>query len=133
MDNKYDMTNIDLIHGGDGCRASGIKPEKFESLKKLAGEEKVNHPSHYNREDAMECIDEMVLVFGREAVKNFCLCNVWKYRYRASDKNGEVDLEKSDWYMKKYKELSQDYIVKKPEKEYTFDITDYTKYLNKKD
>ena len=79
----------------------------FENLKKLAGEEKVNHPSHYNREDAMECIDEMILIFGKEAVKNFCLCNIWKYRYRAADKNGEIDLEKSDWYMKKYKELTE--------------------------
>lgn len=65
----------------------------------------VNHPSHYNREGSIECIDEMVTVFGKEAVKNFCLCNVWKYRYRASDKNGIEDLKKSDWYMNKYKEL----------------------------
>lgn len=70
--------------------------------------EKVNHPSHYNREDAMEAIDEMVLVFGKEAVKNFCLCNVWKYRYRAADKNGKEDLKKSDWYLNKYKELSNE-------------------------
>lgn len=82
--------------------------EKFENIKKLAEEDKVNHPSHYNREDAMESIDEMVLVFGKEAVKNFCLCNVWKYRYRAADKNGQEDLKKSDWYMKKYKELCAD-------------------------
>ena len=80
----------------------------YENLIKLAGEEKINHPSHYNREDAMECIDEMVLVFGKEAVKNFCLCNIWKYRYRAADKNGEIDLEKSDWYMKKYQELCEE-------------------------
>ena len=64
----------------------------------------VNHPSHYNRENAMECIDEMELIFGKEAVKNFCLCNAWKYRYRASDKNGEEDIKKSDWYLNKYKE-----------------------------
>jgi hypothetical protein len=69
--------------------------------------ETVNHPSHYNRENAMECIDEMVLVFGEEAVKNFCLCNSWKYRYRAADKNGEEDLKKSDWYIQKYKELKE--------------------------
>ena len=67
--------------------------------------EAVNHPSHYNREGALECIDEMILVFGKEVVKNFCLCNAWKYRYRAADKNGEEDLKKSDWYLKKYKEL----------------------------
>lgn len=80
---------------------------KFENIKKLAGEDNVNHPSHYNREDAMECIDEMVLIFGKEAVKNFCLCNAWKYRYRAADKNGMEDLKKSDWYLKKYKELNE--------------------------
>lgn len=67
--------------------------------------ETVNHPEHYNREGGMECIDEMVLVFGKEAAMNFCLLNVWKYRFRAADKNGEEDLEKSDWYMAKYAEL----------------------------
>ena len=69
--------------------------------------EAVNHPAHYNRPNSMECIDEMLLVFGREAVMNFCLCNSWKYRYRAGDKNGAEDLAKSDWYIAKYKELSE--------------------------
>ncbi len=67
----------------------------------------VNHPAHYCRDDAMECIDEMVLVFGKTAVSHYCLLNVWKYRYRAADKNGLEDLKKSDWYMKKYKELKE--------------------------
>ena len=65
----------------------------------------VNKPKHYNREGGFESIDEMEMVFGTKAVMNFCLCNVWKYRYRAADKNGEEDLRKSDWYMKKYCEL----------------------------
>lgn len=67
----------------------------------------VNHPSHYNQEGAMECIDEMVLIFGREAVMHFCLCNAWKYRYRANEKNGKEDMDKANWYIKKYKELSE--------------------------
>ena len=33
----------------------------------------VSHPNHYNREGAMECIDEMELIFGKQAVMNFCL------------------------------------------------------------
>ena len=77
--------------------------------------EMVDHPSHYNREGSMECIDEMILVFGEDAVKNFCLCNAWKYRYRAADKNGAEDLKKSDWYINKYKELedsSKSHLVK---------------------
>ena len=65
----------------------------------------VNKPKHYNREGGFESIDEMEMVFGTEAVMHFCLLNVWKYRYRAADKNGEEDLRKSDWYMKKYLEL----------------------------
>lgn len=68
-------------------------------------EDVINHPNHYCREDAMECIDEMVAIFGKPRVRDFCICNVWKYRYRANNKNGEEDLKKSDWYLKKYLEL----------------------------
>lgn len=64
----------------------------------------VNEPPHY--EHGMECIDEMVLVFGKEKVMDFCLLNCWKYRYRAPYKNNvEQDMEKSRWYLNKYKEL----------------------------
>ena len=65
----------------------------------------INHPKHYCREDAIECLDEMRLVFGDDIVAAFCLCNVWKYRYRAASKGQEEDLKKSDFYMRKYKEL----------------------------
>lgn len=66
----------------------------------------VNHPSHYNN-GGMECIDEMVLIFGIEATMHFCLLNAWKYRYRAINKNGQQDVDKSHWYITKYKELKQ--------------------------
>nr|DAR55666.1 MAG TPA: nucelotide kinase [Caudoviricetes sp.] len=68
----------------------------------------VNHPSHYEQKQngGMECIDEMILVFGKEAAMNFCLLNCWKYRYRAPYKNNaEQDMQKSRWYLNKYKEL----------------------------
>ena len=35
----------------------------------------VNHPEHY--QGAHECIDEMLALFGVEAVKGFCMCNVY--------------------------------------------------------
>lgn len=69
--------------------------------------EAVNHPFHYCRGGAIECIDEMELVFGAEATAHFCLLNCWKYRYRSNEKNGQQDIEKSDWYMQKYKELKE--------------------------
>ena len=65
----------------------------------------INHPDQYTH-GGMECIDEMVMIFGTEAVKHFCVCNVWKYRKRALFKNKEEDLKKADWYIQKYKELS---------------------------
>lgn len=83
-------------------------PSHWEGIGKIMNETKednVEHPKHYNRQGGMECLEEMILIFGKEVVKNFCLCNAWKYRYRAADKNGEEDLRKSDFYIAKYKEL----------------------------
>ena len=81
------------------------RPLLWEADDEFAEYDAVNHPSHYCQEGSMECIDEMLAVFGVEAVAYFCLLNVWKYRKRAVHKNGEEDLKKSDWYMKKYLEL----------------------------
>ena len=65
----------------------------------------VNHPVHY--QGKYECIDEMIALFGVDAVKNFCKCNVYKYRYRADRKNGQEDIAKAEWYMSKLMELEK--------------------------
>lgn len=71
--------------------------------------EKINHPNHYNIQGGLECIDEMLLIFGKEAVINFCMLNVWKYRYRAGLKGKKKeDIEKSNWYLRKIKSLKED-------------------------
>ena len=63
----------------------------------------IDHLSHYT--NGMECIYEMIAIFGKAATQHFCLLNVWKYRKRAVYKNGKEDMEKADWYMNKYLEL----------------------------
>lgn len=71
--------------------------------------EKINHPPHYTCREH-ECIEEMVYVFGAQAVIDFCKCNAWKYRYRAGNKdNYEEDMEKSDWYISKIMELQENF------------------------
>lgn len=65
----------------------------------------VTKPKHYNREGAMETIDEMELLFGLQATYDFCRLNAWKYRARANAKNGEEDMQKSDWYIRKASEI----------------------------
>lgn len=62
-----------------------------------------NHPAHY--QGRFECIDEMVALFGVEAVVNFCKLNAYKYRFRAAMKGGEEDIKKAEWYVAKAAEL----------------------------
>lgn len=69
----------------------------------------VNNPPHYKQND-MECIDEMVIMFGYPDVIAFCRCNAWKYRYRSPYKGqNDEDLKKADWYIKKADELQERY------------------------
>lgn len=58
----------------------------------------VNHPAHYTS-GGIECIDAMTAAFGAEAVKDFCLCNAFKYLWRHRSKNGVEDLKKCRWYL----------------------------------
>lgn len=58
----------------------------------------VNRPAHY-MSGGIECIDAMQAAFGAEAVKDFCLCNAFKYLWRHRQKNGVEDLKKARWYL----------------------------------
>ena len=65
----------------------------------------VDRPAHY---DGTKCIENMKAMFGAEAVKDFCRCNAYKYRYRAGRKDGnskEQDIAKADWYEKYLSEM----------------------------
>ena len=94
---------------GENSSSMTISLEVIKDKYTIINKEKVNHPKHYNRENAMECIEEMVMLFGVKETQIFCKLNAWKYRYRAAEKNGIEDLKKSDWYIQKYKELDMPY------------------------
>lgn len=94
---------------GENSSSMTISLEAIKDKYTVINKEKVNHPKHYNRENAMECIEEMVMLFGVKETQIFCKLNAWKYRYRAAEKNGIEDLKKSDWYIQKYKELDMPY------------------------
>jgi hypothetical protein len=71
----------------------------------------VNHPPHYQKEGRKECIDEMIDRFGVEAVKWFCMLNAYKYMYRWEAKGGQEDVDKANWYLRKYAELGGDVVL----------------------
>ncbi len=64
----------------------------------------VDKPEHYAH-GAIQCIDAMLDVYGKEAVQHFCLLNAFKYLWRTEHKNGVQDVKKAIWYLNHYVEL----------------------------
>ena len=91
-----------------------LKKTMKEQPLMLLGEEKfsasrynpVQRPQHYTA-TSIECIDAMVETQGYEAVKNFCICNAFKYLWRHNAKGGDEDIEKAAWYLNKGVELAK--------------------------
>ena len=68
----------------------------------------VNNPSHYQsmmKDLNIDCITAMRAAFGDYEAAVFCKLNAFKYVWRASSKNGNEDIDKASWYLKKYREL----------------------------
>lgn len=102
----HGICNTNGTTGHDACWEK-IAKELTEPTEEPTGEvDLVNQPPHYKH--GMECIDEMILIFGIEATSHYCLLAAWKYRKRSPFKgNPEQDMDKSDWYIAKYKELKE--------------------------
>lgn len=80
---------------------SDAQPKALQDIQQY---EYVDGPAHYH---GTECIENMRKLFGDEAVRWFCICNAYKYRFRDGSKPGvaaEQDEEKARWY--------EDYAVK---------------------
>jgi hypothetical protein len=69
-------------------------------------EDVVNHPSHYES-GKFECIEVMEEALGYDAVRDFCICNAFKYLYRHKRKNGYEDIKKAQWYINKYVDMTE--------------------------
>ena len=85
------------------------KEEMLKALERELEEEDivVDHPPHYET-GRFKCIEVMEEALGREEVKDFCLCNAFKYLYRCSRKNGLEDLKKARWYLNKRIEMEKE-------------------------
>lgn len=66
----------------------------------------VNHPSHYQSENGIECIDAIQAALGKEGFKAYLTGNAMKYLYRAGKKwDAQEDIRKSIWYANKLLEV----------------------------
>lgn len=82
------------------------KPRDLTSgLRAGKGFDPIERPEHYCN-GGIECLDAMVITFGAEAVRTFCLLNAFKYRWRAPFKGRQSeDIGKAEWYLEKAAEL----------------------------
>lgn len=92
------------------CYLTNTAPSTWELLNDAAPAQEPQtdaiSPAHY-QQGARQTLDEMLIIFGLEAVKAFCLCNVYKYETRAGLKNGAEDLAKADRYLTFYEHLCE--------------------------
>lgn len=95
---------------GGLIKATEIDDENGECIDIINLEEEVedvvNHPSHYET-GQFECIEVMQEALGYDAVRDFCICNAFKYIYRHKRKNGYEDIKKAQRYINKYVEITE--------------------------
>ena len=104
---KYDSVSCSV----EPCHSCfGVKGhpnwERYGTTAKPAPDT-VNHPAHYTTGCGFECIEMMEMVFGKEAVIDFCVVNAFKYIWRHEQKNGTEDIAKAEWYLKYASKLTE--------------------------
>lgn len=101
----YDDDEDDCDEDCENCEYADLNDHDDEDESEDSADyEYVNGPAHYH---GTECIENMRKLFGDEAVRWFCICNAYKYRFRDGSKPGvtaEQDEKKAHWY--------EDYAVK---------------------
>lgn len=101
----YDDDEDDCDEDCENCEYADLNDHDDEDESEDSVDyEYVDGPAHYH---GTECIENMRKLFGDEAVRWFCICNAYKYRFRNGSKPGvsaKQDDEKAHWY--------EDYAVK---------------------
>ncbi len=100
--------NLALKKNQDAYTIAVDLDDDYISDEKEKKEDPVNHPSHYEKQCSLECIDVMEAVFEYDAVFDFCVCNAFKYLWRHKFKNGEEDIKKAEWYINKAETIMYD-------------------------
>lgn len=101
LSGNYDGSHIDFkIHGDcENCEYTVLNDHDNEDESEDSADyEYVDGPAHYH---GTECIEKMRKLYGDDAVRWFCICNAYKYRFRNGSKPGvtaEQDEEKARWY-----------------------------------
>lgn len=88
---------------------SMLAKAQVDFLEKIPTSKSDNADKQHRKQHQMGCFEEMVQVFGVEAVMAYCKCAAWKHRHDAlhRDKYSEDNI-KAEWYLKKLSELGDE-------------------------
>ena len=97
-------------HPTIAARLMGYEVIEYENMPNPTGrcdqrtkDDLETNPAYYTK-GGIECIYAIkAAVEGLKGIEAFCVGNVIKYIWRYDQKNGETDLEKAAWYIKKLK------------------------------
>lgn len=101
-----------LSEAEDAVRPAGVVGEYDPALtqkqiaeafgvipKELLREDSINHPSHYQGDNGIECIDAIQSALTPEEFRGYCKGNVMKYTWRERTKQGDDSIRKARWYL----------------------------------
>lgn len=99
VNEDIDIDDCDDEDKDDECDCCDCEEDEHPNARLDAPQyEAVNGPDHYN---GTQCIEQMRHLYGDDAVRWFCICNAYKYRFRKGHKPGvdaEQDEQKARWY-----------------------------------
>ena len=94
-----DIDDSECDYDCENCEYADLNDHDDEDKSEDSADyEYVDGPAHYH---GTECIENMRKLYGDDAVRWFCICNAYKYRFRNGSKPGvtaEQDEEKARWY-----------------------------------
>lgn len=110
-----EQDNLALVERNDQLEAENYKLKSMlakaqvDFLKKENTTESDAASKQLRKQQTMGCFEEMLQVFGVEAVMAYCRCSAWKHRHDAmhKDKYSEDNI-KAEWYLKKLSELGDE-------------------------
>lgn len=53
-------------------------------------------------------IENMVTLFGIQAVKDYCRCNIYRYTFLSNRKNSPECMQKAEWFMDRLREFDKE-------------------------
>jgi len=68
----------------------------------------VNHPSHYQSDAGIECIEAIEAMLGKQGFLDYCKGNAIKYIWRENNKGESESIRKAIWYLEKFLEVESD-------------------------